>query len=98
VITAGRSDSRAVQALARERIGELLQQLKEGYDFVIIDSAPVLPVADSQLIGQHVDGVVLSVMREVSRLPTVYAAYERLALLRIRILGAVVNGLAASSY
>ena len=56
------------QALARERIGAVLQQLSQEYDFIIVDSAPVLPVADAQLIGQHVDGVVFSVMRDVSRL------------------------------
>ncbi len=98
VITAGNGDSRAIQTLARERLGELLQQLSEKYEFVIIDSAPVLPVADAQLIGQHADGVVLSVMRDVSRLPSVYAACERLALLRIRILGAVVNGMQGHYY
>jgi capsular exopolysaccharide synthesis family protein len=98
VITAGQSDSQAIQSLARGRIGELLQQFSESYEFVVIDSAPVLPVADAQLIGQHVDGVVVSVMRDVSRLPAVYAACERLGLLRIRILGAVVNGMQGNAY
>ena len=98
VITAGQSDSQAIQLLSRDRIGEMLHQLGADYEFVVVDSAPVLPVADAQLIGQHVDGVVLSVMRDVSRLPTVYAACERLNLLRIRILGAVVNGMQGDYY
>jgi Mrp family chromosome partitioning ATPase len=79
-------------------LGDVLDGLRENYDFIVIDSAPVLPVADSQLIGQHADGVVFSVMRDVSRLPEVYAAYERLSVLRIRILGAVVNGAAGGAY
>jgi len=37
-------------------------------------------------------------MRDVSRLPQVYAAYERLAVLHIRTLGAVVNGISGGSY
>jgi succinoglycan biosynthesis transport protein ExoP len=98
VITAGQSDSRAIQTLARDRVGEVLQQLSENYEFIVIDSAPVLPIADSQLIGQHADGVVLSVMRDVSRLPSVYAACERLNMLHIRILGAVVNGMPGNYY
>jgi polysaccharide biosynthesis transport protein len=97
VITAGQSDGQAVQALARDRMADVLRQLGD-YEFIVIDSAPVLPVADAQLIGQHVDGVVFSVMRDVSRLPAVYAACERLSLLRIRILGAVVNGINVNSY
>jgi capsular exopolysaccharide synthesis family protein len=98
VITAGQSDSQAVQNLARTRIADVLRKFSDAYEFVVIDSAPVLPIADAQLIGQHVDGVVFSVMRDVSRLPSVYAACERLALLRVRILGAVVNGIQDNAY
>jgi capsular exopolysaccharide synthesis family protein len=98
VITAGQSGNEAVQALARGSVGEILRGLRDAYDFIVIDSAPVLPVADSQAIGQHADGVVFSVMRGVSRLPEVYAACERLAMLRVRILGTVVNGTSAGAY
>jgi hypothetical protein len=45
-----------------------------------------------------VDVVVFSLLRDVSRIPSVYAAYQRLATLDIRILGAVVNGVDAGSY
>src|SRR5207248_2110220 len=92
------SCSQAVQNLARTRIADVLRSFSDAYEFVVIDSAPVLPIADAQLIGQHVDGVVFSVMRDVSRLPSVYAACERLALLRVRILGAVVNGIQDDAY
>jgi Mrp family chromosome partitioning ATPase len=98
VVTAGQSSNEAVQALARDQIGAILQGVRDAYDFIVIDSAPVLPVADSQAIGQHADGVVFSVMRGVSRLPQVYAACERLAMLRVRILGTVVNGCSGSAY
>jgi polysaccharide biosynthesis transport protein len=56
----------------------------------------VLPVSDVLLVGQHVDGVIFSVLSDVSRFPNVYTAYERLAGLGIRILGAVVNGVRQS--
>ncbi len=92
ILTAGRSDPLAIQALSRKPLEDLFQLVREQYDFVIVDSAPVLPVADSQLLAQHTDAVIFSVLREVSRLPLVYAAYERLKMLRTRILGAVVNG------
>lgn len=102
VMTAGNADSRAVQALATPILGDVFRQLKEQYDFVIVDSAPVLLVSDSQLICQESDGVLFSILQDVSRLPQVYAAYERLTDLRARVLGAVVNGtdapVSASSY
>ena len=42
--------------------------------------------------AQHADTVLLSVLRGASRLPSVYAARQRLAALDIPVLGAVVVG------
>jgi capsular exopolysaccharide synthesis family protein len=92
VMPAGHWDSHAVEALAQDNVHELFVQLKEQYDFVIVDSCPVLPVADGLLLAQHMDGVLLAVLRDVSRTPAVYAANQRLQNLGIRILGAVVIG------
>ena len=49
--------------------------------FILVDSCPVLPVADSLLVAQHVDGVIFTLLREVSRLPQVYSGYQRLSAL-----------------
>ena len=93
LLPAGRRDPATLQLIARDGLRALLEELKAQFDFVIVDSAPILPVADSLLIGQSVDAVLFSVLREVSRMPTVYAAYERLEVLGIKILGAVVSGI-----
>lgn len=92
LMPAGRVDARALQGLARDDLRALLDGLVLRYDFIIIDSAPVLPVADSLVIGQAVDAVIFSILREVSRLPMVYEAHERLAALGVRPIGAVVAG------
>ena len=98
ILPAGKCKQQPAQLLARRSIGTLFQKLKEQYDYIIVDSAPVLPVADTQVIGQHVDGVILSVRRDVSRLHALHEAYERLAMLKIRILGAVLHGTSGRSY
>ncbi|WP_406695893.1 polysaccharide biosynthesis tyrosine autokinase [Singulisphaera sp. Ch08] len=92
LLTAGFSDGDSIQALASRDLRALFDQLKESYDFLVIDSSPVLPVADALLIGQHVDAVIFSVMRDVSRIPMIHAAYDRLSRLGIRMLGAIVTG------
>src|SRR5579883_3142986 len=92
LIAAGKAETVALQALAFDVIPKLFEQLRPQYDFILVDSCPVLPVADAMLVGQHVDAVIFSLLRDVSRLPRVQAAYQRLALLGIRMLGAVVNG------
>ena len=92
VLPAGNGDAHAIQALAQENVGSLFEQLKQQYDFILIDSPPVLPVTDTLLLGQHVDGVVLSVLRDVSRAPALYAAQQKLAPLGVAMLGAVILG------
>ena len=98
VAPAGACDAQAVRTLGQGALPELIAALKARYDFVVIDSAPLLPVADSLLISQHADAVLLSVYREVSRLPAVFAGYERLTALGVRVLGVVVTGVPAQSY
>jgi capsular exopolysaccharide synthesis family protein len=92
VAPAGQFNLDAVQALARTGLKKFLAQARGQYDFVIIDSCPVLPVADTLLVAQYVDAVIFSILQDVSRLPKVYDAYRRLATLGTRMLGAVVLG------
>lgn len=92
MMPAGHWDSHAVQALAQDSVRGLFEQLKQQYDFIIVDACPVLPVADSLVLGQHVDGVLFSVLRDVSRLPALHAAHQKMTNLGIRTLGAVVIG------
>src|SRR5262249_29595761 len=98
LLPAGQCDELSLRALAQGTLRGLFDQVKDDYDLIIVDSAPVLPVVDSQLIAQAVDGVILSALRDVSRLPLIHAAYERLTLFQVRLLGAVVHGADAGTY
>jgi capsular exopolysaccharide synthesis family protein len=98
MLPAGHWDSHAIQALAQDQMHTIFERFKEQYDFIVIDACPVLPVADSLLIGQHADAVLFSILRDVSRVPAVQAAHQRLAALGIRMLGAVVIGEGPPAY
>ena len=91
MIPAGHCDGLALQAIAQDGLRDVLNILKKRYDFIIIDSAPVLPVVDTMLLSQQVDAVLFSIMRDVSRVPHVQAAHERLAGLGVKMLGAVMS-------
>ena len=69
-----------------------MEKLREEFDFVIIDGAPVLGLSDSLSIGQHIDGAILTVLRDHSEIRKVYQAIELLKGMGIRLLGSVVNG------
>jgi capsular exopolysaccharide synthesis family protein len=94
LLPAGAADLRALLALSREAVQTALDQLKKDYDYVVIDAAPVLPCADSLLLTQRADAVLLSALAGVSATPFVYSAWERLAALGARLLGVVVQGAA----
>jgi len=92
LLPAGHWDAHAIQALAQDGVHANFDQMKEQYDFIILDSCPVLPVADALLLAQHADAVIFSVLRDVSRLPALHAAQQRLSGLGVRVLGAVIIG------
>ncbi len=92
LMPAGRCDLRSVQALSGAYLGSTIAALSVQFDYVVIDAGPVLKVADPLLVGQHVDAVIVSVLKDVSRVPRVYEAIERLRSVGITILGSVVNG------
>src|SRR5262249_57339899 len=50
---AGRLDDHALQALAQEDVGPLISQLRGQYDFVVIDTPPVLAVAHPPMLPPH---------------------------------------------
>ena len=92
VLTAGKCDARTLRILSQGGLGGLFARLKEQYDFVIVDSSPILPVADAQIIAQQVDAVLFSILADVSRKTKILAAYQRIAALGVKVLGAVVTG------
>jgi capsular exopolysaccharide synthesis family protein len=98
IMPAGKIHQQTLSLLAKDAAEGVFEKLKEDFDFIVVDSAPVLPVTDSLMIGQHVDSAIFSIRRDVSRFGKVSAAYQRLTMLGIPVLGAVVIGLDETSY
>jgi capsular exopolysaccharide synthesis family protein len=92
LLPAGRCCIEAIQALAKDAIGGVFEGLRPEFDFIILDSAPVLTVADSLSIGQHADASIVSVLKDVSQGAKVFDAVERLRGVGINVMGTVVNG------
>ena len=79
------------------KLGKIIAHLRETYEMVIIDSAPVLPVPDALIFGKWVQGIVLAVRYDTSRFQMIERAYKRLSALKAPVLGAVVNGVRNAS-
>jgi len=92
VVTAGRWDRQALASLSNGGVDFLFKQLRDDFDFVVVDTSPILPVADARFVSQFVDTVVLSVFRDVSEAPKIQAACDILAAFGAHSVEAVVTG------
>ncbi len=74
------------------RLRAIVQRLGSSFDFVLYDAPPLLPLADSRLIAQFVDGVVLIVRAGSTDKSTLQAVHLSLAEDGIPVLGTILNG------
>ena len=91
VITSGPIPPNPAEILGSERTRHLLQQLLDEYDYVFIDSPPILAVTDAAILSTIVDGVVLVVNYAVTRNEMAREAVEQFKKANARVLGVVLN-------
>lgn len=91
LLTAGRAPASPEAVFEDKRIGQLLADLKHKFDFVILDSAPVLEFPDTYGLAPEVDGVVLVVEADRTPVHDAQQARRDLELAGARLIGAVLN-------
>jgi succinoglycan biosynthesis transport protein ExoP len=74
-----------------QRMHEALGVLRMRYDFVVIDTPPVLPVTDAVVLGREADGVVLVVKGNETPRELVRRAHDRLVQMGGHLVGVIVN-------
>jgi capsular exopolysaccharide synthesis family protein len=75
----------------------LLEELQGKYQHIIVDSAPVLAVTDSAVLGAHVDGVVLVLRSGETEQRAAERSVDQLRKIGVRVFGAVLNEVAATT-
>jgi capsular exopolysaccharide synthesis family protein len=98
VVPAGYRPAMPAEALASDRMQELLNIWSAEYDRVIIDTPPLLPFADALMLSTFADGVILVTRSGVSRNKALLRAKELLARTRANILGFVLNAVRRPEY
>jgi capsular exopolysaccharide synthesis family protein len=96
-VTGGSCDYAAITALSRSETSKVIKAFRGSFDTVVIDAGPVLAFADVLLLGQLSDAAIVVTMRDVSRVPLVGKAVDRLRSVGIRVLGTVVNGVSETT-
>jgi capsular exopolysaccharide synthesis family protein len=98
LLPAGAWVQRRLSASTDDMISRIVGDLREAFVHVVIDAPPVLPVVETRVIARHADGVVISLLRDISEIPKVQSACELLRSFNIRILGAVMVGAPGEIY
>lgn len=81
------------ELLTSPQFAELLEVLREQYDFVLIDTPPVLAVTDPGIVSARVDGVIMALRIRKNGRPGALRARKILRDLDANMLGIVVNGI-----
>jgi capsular exopolysaccharide synthesis family protein len=91
VLTSGPSPAYPAELLGSPHMSALLEQLKQQFDLILLDSPASLAVTDAAVLAPLVDGVLLVVGRAQSRQRAVEAAQQQLTSVKARLVGIVVN-------
>lgn len=74
-----------------KKMEELIQEVKERYDYIIVDSAPSRYLSDSKVLSPIMDGIVLVVKQNYASLSTIMNTIEKISLSKTNIIGCVNN-------
>lgn len=91
ILTSGDLPGKPGQLLGSERLRALVGDLEQQYDLIVIDSPPVLPVAETMLMASQVNGVLLVLNAGHTRRGAARQAARSLRQMGANLLGAVLN-------
>lgn len=91
VVTAGLTPHQPADLLISPRLRELLETLKKEYQYILLDTPPVLAVADTTALASLTDGVIYVLRADRSHRDVVLAGKQRLVDVGAKIIGGVLN-------
>lgn len=91
LLPAGPIPPSPTELLSAPRMAAVLEELAEAFDMVVIDSSPVLGLADAPVLSAIVDGVLLVIEADAARGGALKSAIRRLRAMEPVILGAVLT-------
>jgi capsular exopolysaccharide synthesis family protein len=90
VLPAGNAPENPLELMQSGKLSPLMDQLTSWFDWIIIDSPPVLPLADTSIWARLADGILLVTRKSITEKEQLKRGLE--ALESSKLLGALVNG------
>lgn len=91
ILTGGKSNSNAADIFSSANFAKLLTDVKDYYDYVIIDTPPVLAVPDARLIGAKSDATIFIVHWDKTGRAQIDQGLEMLSSVGVKAIGLVMN-------
>jgi succinoglycan biosynthesis transport protein ExoP len=92
LIPSGPLPPNPAELLSSDTTRSVIQQFREKYDRVIIDTSPVVPISDALVLSQLVDGVIYVVFSEGPHRTLVSQGKKNLEKVEAPIIGTILNG------
>lgn len=96
IITSGDIPPNPSELLSSNRMANLMEQLRQDYDYIIVDLPPITAVSDALAISKFLDGVVMVVRSGVSEQQMLAEALRQLEMVNVRVLGFIYRHSAIS--
>lgn len=91
ILTAGTLPPNPAEVVGSKRMNDFLQKMEKLFDYIVIDTPPLLAVADGQIISSISDGVLLVVESKKTPKDSVLKSKELLTNAKANILGIILN-------
>lgn len=87
IITGGENIINPIVLLKNEKLAELIKELKEEYDYILVDTPPATGITDATLVSSFVDGVVYNVAMNQARKKVAKETIKQLETAGAKIIG-----------
>lgn len=91
ILTSGKIPPNPAEMINSTTMSNLLEELREKYDIIIVDSAPLEAVTDGQILSAKVDGTIVVIKVGESKMELVKEAKNLLNKVGANIIGVVMN-------
>ena len=92
IMPQGKAPKNPAELISSKKMASLLTSLKARFDYIFIDSPPVMPLADSCLLGSVADGTILVIQAGRTQREMIKTVEHRLVQARAKLVGYIMTG------
>lgn len=98
IIFSGKTPPDPASSLSSDLFGKMLSILRKNYDYILIDTSPVMAAVDSMIVGRQSDGVLYGVYVGKTKRAMARKCVERLRRGGCKLIGVYMNGIEKADY